>query len=339
MKGVTFPLVEQVLAVEACHDLAPLLRSSWLPQDLPRTMSQASALIQVSRENASPPPPDEPPTLTLGTASLWISATGDSGVLAASGGCWGSLDLPRLRAHLRVPSDGPPTAAVAGDLYSMLTISAALLLGRSGCCLLHAAGVVSPAALRGGNGEAWLLVGDARAGKSTTSVNLITRGWNYLSDDQVILRPGSAAGPIMVEGWLRPFHLDEGWGSDIPLRRRRTVQAARLGPGRRIRTAALGALLFPRVSAAEATGLTPARPTVAMAGLIRQSPWLLADPGAARGLLDLLRRAASVPAYGLTLGLDTFGDAALLEERLAPARRASRRSAHASGSATASAKA
>jgi hypothetical protein len=193
----------------------------------------------------------------------------------------------------------------------MLTISAALLLGRSGRALVHAAAVVSP------KGEVWLLTGDARSGKSTTSANLISRGWNYLSDDQVILR-GVDKG-ILVEGLPRPFHLDEGWGGGSPQQVRRTVDPMTLGPGRLIEAAPLGGLFFPRVNADRPTDAEDISPAHAMAALVRQSPWLLADRSAAPQVVGVLRTACGGRRYGLSLGLDTFGNANLLEERLQPA--------------------
>lgn len=54
---------------------------------------------------------------------------------------------------------------------------------------LHANGIVK-------NGAGILLVGDAGSGKTTISLSLIVQGWNYLSDDVVLLARdscGSAA--------------------------------------------------------------------------------------------------------------------------------------------------
>src|SRR5207245_6776974 len=83
------------------------------------------------------------------------------------------------RARLWV--DPAPEPEAAGDVYSMLTVATALLLAGLGRALVHAAAVVHP------DGGAWLLVGDARSGKSTTCATLVSAGWGYLSDDQVVL--------------------------------------------------------------------------------------------------------------------------------------------------------
>lgn len=46
----------------------------------------------------------------------------------------------------------------------------------------------------------------------------------------------------------------------------------------------------------------------ALARLVRQSPWLLADPPAARDVLSLLRDIARRPVFMLRLGRDSYRD-------------------------------
>lgn len=69
-----------------------------------------------------------------------------------------------------------------------------------------------------------------------------------------------------------------------------------------------------RVEAGAPTALERAEAGVALAGLLRQSPWLLADRGCAPRVLALLRDAALLPAHALRLGLDTYTDPARLAE-------------------------
>jgi hypothetical protein len=71
-------------------------------------------------------------------------------------------------------------------------------------------------------------------------------------------------------------------------------------------------MLFPRVEADAPTMLQPAEAGGALSGLLRQSPWLLADRGCAPRVLELLRDAALLPAHALRLGLDTYTDPARL---------------------------
>src|SRR5262249_27467939 len=103
-----------------------------------------------------------------------------------------------------------------------------------------------------------------------------------------------------------------------------------------VESAPLRGLLFPRVVADRPTVLEPISTATALSALIRQSPWLLADKVSAGFLLGLLQRAVSGPRYGLSLGLDTFANPALLEEWVllatgTPYRSAARRANQATG--------
>ena len=287
----------------------------WLPLSARPAGDADPHAVRIRVERSRPatgPVPVAPPTLRLGSVSAWTDVrAGRVRFHSAESGCHGSLALSEGTAELFAPALPSDAEAEGWALYSMLTVSAALLLGRSGRALAHAGAVVAP----GGAGV--LLVGDSHAGKSTTCVSLVTRGWDYLSDDQVVLRDDGGA--VHVEGWLRTFHMDPGWQSGQPVGSRVDLAPAGLGPGKWRASAVLGALLFPRVEADLPTCLLPLSPVDALGRLIRQSPWLLADPGAAPGVLALLQRTVKRPAYALRLGLDSFRDAGRLEAVLAPA--------------------
>ena len=132
-------------------------------------------------------------------------------------------------------------------------------------------------------------------------------GWSYLSDDQVIL--SAADRGLVAEGWVRPFHLDGGWELGKRWGKRETLDAESLFPGLRRITAPFAGLLLPKVAAQLATATSPADPAEALAELIRQSPWVLLDRGAAPIVLDLLAAAASRcrPPRRVTLGADSYG--------------------------------
>lgn len=283
--------------------------ASWVERWLPRIPVErprpagALAVIRVLRSGtAGGEAPVDRPLLTLGTVTLWLPAGGERAVLrGAAGGAGGVVDLVGREARLAVTGADP---AEKVDLYSMLTLSAGLLLGRLGRTPMHAAAAVTP------GGSALILAGDAWSGKSTTTINLIRAGWDYLSDDTIVLtREGGVVG---VEGWPRPFHLDEGWERGESTGRRRTVEAADLGPGRWRRSAKLGGLLFPVVRPDEQTRLERITAAQAFAGLVRQSPWLVVDRGSSTALLQLLSEVSLYPAYRLVLGLDTYRDPARL---------------------------
>src|SRR5207245_2100927 len=165
--------------------------------------------------------PTEPATLALDRVAAWVDQGHATAVLrGAAPSSGGLLSLAAGRGRMQVdPAGGAQEAA--RDLYSMLTISAALLLARLERALVHAAAVVAP------DGDAWLLVGDARSGKSTTCATLAAAGWGYVSDDQVVL--AAREDGVEVEGWLRPFHLDRNGEGGEPTGERREGAPADLG--------------------------------------------------------------------------------------------------------------
>ncbi|HYJ80683.1 MAG TPA: hypothetical protein VEW03_13805 [Longimicrobiaceae bacterium] len=307
------PLLEDgALRMEVDPGLLPLLRR-WLPL-LPYHHLAAAPAAAVLRVLAGDPAgaarPPGAPVLRLGSVDAWVE--GDRAWLAGTAGCSGALDLARREARLAAPAAHADPDAVAWDLYSMATLSAALLLGRMGRALAHTAAVVAP------GGGAWLLAGDAFAGKTTTCANLAESGWGYVSDDHLVLYRG-ADGEVRVEGWPRRFHVDEGWEAGAPVRRRGELDPHARWPGRWRRTAPLAGLLFPRVDAELPTALAPLPAADALAALMRQSPWLLADFASAGEVLGLLRAACERPAFTLRLGLDSYRDTARLRRVLRPA--------------------
>ena len=304
-------VADDTLVLQVESRLAPLVER-WLPRYLeeppPRVTPRATIEAVVAAREA--PRPAGAATLALGSVQAWLpDEPGPVQLHGLDAGSLGTVDLTSHRATLWAD---PAAAGSAADLYSMLTVTSALLLASLGRALVHAAGVVAP------EGGAWLLVGDARAGKSTTCANLVRVGWAYLSDDQVVL--SSQPSGVVVEGWLRPFHLDRGWvegdegesGED-----RWEVLPSVLAPDGRRRSAPLAGLLFPSVHRDTPTRLAPLSPGEALAGLVRQSPWLLAWRATAPAMLALLRHAAGAASYRLHLGADTYRDGDGLSARLA----------------------
>ncbi|HEX8905638.1 MAG TPA: hypothetical protein VF771_12380 [Longimicrobiaceae bacterium] len=307
-------LADGALRLEAEPALLPLLRR-WLPllpYDSTPSAAHGAVIRLVSGDPAGIPVLPAAPVLRLGSADVWVAAAAGRAVFRCTAGSAGEADLARGVVHLHPAAFGEETReAVAWDVYNMCTLSCAMLLARMHRSLAHAAAVVAP------DGGAWLLAGDTHAGKSTTSVNLIEAGWRFVSDDHVVLFRGGD-GRIRVEGWPRYFHLDEGWEDGSPLHRRGEIDPHERWPGRWLRTAPLAGLLFPRVEADRPTELAPMAGTEALAGLMRQSPWLLADRACAAEVLSFLRAACEHPAYALRLGLDTYRDTARLLEVLRP---------------------
>lgn len=283
----------------------------WLPR-LPPQDAAGAATITVELRRVLAHPPAAPPSLALGPVHAWLPAGGTAALHARDGSVAGTIDFEAMRACIGVSAAATPPEPRHAGVYSALTASAALLLNRMGRALIHAAAVVAP------DGRGWLLVGDAFAGKTTTTVNLIASGWDYASDDHVVLSRERDGG-VTVEGWPRAFHLDRGYTGGESTGERMEADPATLGPGRWRRRAPLGGIFFPGVAAGLPTALTTVAPSDALARLIRQSPWLMADPSVVRTVLALLRDAASHPAFALRLGRDSYRDTDRLRDVLRPA--------------------
>lgn len=263
------------------------------------------------RLTQSIPPQDVPAasTLRLGGVDAAVSESGDTVLLhSRSGIATGRINLHTKHAHIDVMADAQPSRH--SDISAMLTLSSALIITRLNRALMHAAAVAPQ------DGNAWLLVGDTHSGKTTTTLNLVVAGWNYLSDDHVVLSR-DANGISFVEGWPRTFHLDAGWRSGAPQDHRIDFDPRQFVDAHRPGCTKLGGVLFPVVAANESTRLIPVSSARALTAFVRQSPWLMADRDSARSTFALFTTMAQLPAYELRLGLDTFNNPTLLADRLA----------------------
>lgn len=307
------PLLEDgALALEVEPGVLPAVEP-WIPR-FPRD-GPLAADASVIRVQAGPPPPapEGPPVLDLRALRGWVAGPEGRVVLREDSGALGAeVDLAAGVAAVRIADPEAAAGALSVETFGALTISAALLLTRLGRALVHAAAVVAP------DGRAWLLAAGTFGGKTTTCVNLIRAGWNWLSDDHVVLGEG-ADGSLRAEGWPRRFNLDHGHGEGAPRSVRSRVDPERFGPGKWVRNAPLGGIFLPRVEAELPTQISRAHPAAALGRLVEQAPWLLADRAGAPRILALLQRAASLPAYDLRLGTDVYCDVKWLQTVLAPA--------------------
>jgi hypothetical protein len=269
-----------------------------MPLGLVTVESPAAADIAVA-VGAGTVAPDGRPTLRLLDVGAWVE--GDGVVIHHPSGAGGRVDLEARRAMLSLTGRAPDAVEPA------LTLAAALLLGRAGRALVHAAAVVAP------SGGAWLLVGDSHAGKSTTVATLSLAGWRYLSDDQVVV--AERDGMLRVEGWRRAFNLDAEWEMGaVSGRRAGGVAVDGAVPGE---WPVAGTLLL-RVEAERPTGLHPATAAEGFQALVRQSPWLLADRAIVRDAARRLERLAQLPVRHLALGRDSYRRPDQLRAVLAP---------------------
>ena len=302
-------LHDDALVVRCDTALEPIV-APWCPLHAmpPRAAPPDAATIDVDvmppRDAADSDDTADPLLLFDGVRAV---AHDEAIALLGASGARGRIALAARRAQLRLPADDLSRAG--GDTYSMLTLASAFLIGRLGGALVHAGSVVDP------EGRAWLLVGDTHAGKTTTCVSLVDAGWRYLADDQVVLRFG-ADGDVEVEGWPRRAHLDEGWSDAVVTGTRGTVDLRQRWGARWLARAPLGGVLLPSVRADEPTRASAIDAAPAFAALVRQSPWLMADRGAAAAVMSLLRATATRASLAVSLGRDSYARGDVLAERL-----------------------
>jgi hypothetical protein len=243
------------------------------------------------------------PTLSLGGVSAHVTAK--AAHLDGSAGLRGEVDLEALRAFVALD-----VARGAADMHGGLTLAAALLIGRLGRALVHAAALVDP------SGGGWLLVGDSHSGKTTTCATLLTAGWRYVADDQIVLAP--CVEGLVAEGWPREAHLDPGWRDGQLTSTRVGVDLGLVRPEAWAPQVVVKGVLFPSIAADRPTHLVPVAPADALGRVIRQSPWLLADRSVAPNALALLTTAAAGPCFALSLGRDSYANGERLARCLMP---------------------
>lgn len=178
-----------------------------------------------------------------------------------------------------------------------------------GAQLVHAAAVAL-------DGEAVLLAGKSGSGKSTTSLNCMQAGFEFLGDDYCLMTMET---PLSVHSLfgsakLYPDNLDER----LPALTREVVNQTELDsssydkavvyPARRMvgpmgTSRPIKAILLPEVSGREVTSLDQVSSMQALKALAPSS--LLQMPGLnQQALTDLARLVRSCPCYRLALGSD-----------------------------------
>jgi hypothetical protein len=180
---------------------------------------------------------------------------------------------------------------------SLARVGAILRLRARGRYLVHAAAVVDP------GGGAWLLAGDSGSGKSTLAWVLVRQGWSLLGDDGVLIEETPQG--LIARAWRDPLRVSltlvgrfpelQGLASHLV-----ASDARERVPVEReiVRQAPVRALLL--LERSQRDRLLRVGPAVALAALVRQSPWVLIDDAdAPQHLTALAGLAEAVPAYHL----------------------------------------
>jgi hypothetical protein len=215
--------------------------------------------------------------------------------------------LPRVGVWIGNTAASRERAVLARLIFNAVMVA----MRRCGLYELHAAGVVSP------SGEGILIIGPSRSGKSNLAAQLASAGWQYLSDDTVLLY--SRTGDIHAHALRRMFALtDEVFSaaglaqSDSikvsvvpfdPLKKR--FEPAPVFPGRFALSCKPTRLLFPRIENDAVSRIQLLNRSETMARLIRMCPWACYDKATAEAHLEVLGGLArQAKGFELRAGVD-----------------------------------
>ena len=265
----------------------------------------------------------DPPAIPVSDAGFEIEdghcfTSGDQIVLEVNGSTIvvGPPEFNRTDVWLSQSTPGRHPLA----LNNVILYAVQAALRRAGLYQFHAGCVLS-----GNNHGAILLVGDSGCGKSTLTTTLVRHGWNFVSDDNLMLCD-SAAG---IEAWAlrRYFTFDEATldacylmsfkesiGGRVPGKTEKFRFYARQAfPGQFVAKCLPGAILFPTLSRELKSRIEPLKQGDALARLIQQCPWATCDAAAAPLHLQVLSKLArQTRSYTLFASRDVFEDPATI---------------------------
>jgi hypothetical protein len=207
-------------------------------------------------------------------------------------------------------------------LAQVISQAFAGVLRRTGLFELHSGAVVPPKHQR-----TILIAGASGSGKSTLTFQLAARGWDYLSDDTLLLE--NALSGIEVWGLRRFFALTPQTIAAVdlphlPLPADATELKKRLTPqdlftSRQIRNARPAAIVFPEITFEKYTRVRSLSSAEGMTRLLRLCPWAGFDKATAqehlRTLEQLVNETVSVE---MLAGVDVLEDSALVSDLLVP---------------------
>jgi hypothetical protein len=229
-----------------------------------------------------------------------------------------------------VPDEGRATGVINSEASSdeavhfLASMSLVLILRHLGYYVLHTAAAAE-------SDTSLLIIGPSDTGKSTTALNLVRSGWDYVSDDSVLLHLQDDA--VTALSFRRDFCLDAAaadvfpplatheWASppNDPVKWR--VELDRLLPGRYIPSCQPNVLLFPRLCDSGPTRLSSISALEAFEIAADQSIMgLAADAAGAMAHIEMIGRLISqCDSYRLLLGPDALSDPGLVSSLLAEA--------------------
>lgn len=222
----------------------------------------------------------------------------------------GAKDSKQIEVWLGDSAD----ARTSASLITVMAYAMPAALRRVGLYDLHAAALIEPE-----SSCCFVFPGTSRSGKTSLSLRLAASGWQYLSDDAVVISEGEDG--VEARGLRRPFQtaadslrgcqlpgIEDALGVTIP----NDPENGRLDPeilfpGQFAAFAKPGVLCFPAITGESESRLAEIAKADAMMRLIAMCPWSNYDTSSAREHLRVLNhlvRQCSI--YTLHAGRDIF---------------------------------
>ncbi|RJQ16252.1 MAG: hypothetical protein C4560_09970 [Nitrospiraceae bacterium] len=214
------------------------------------------------------------------------------------------LDLSRSIGTVRTGASFWGKTAKSRQEFLMLSLL--WLLHRHGLYALHANGLVK-------DNSGILLVGSSGSGKSTSSLSLIRQGWNYLSDDVVLLKEspdgiesiafqkGISFGPNLAGHYPE---LDR-YGKPSMNGQKKFLDIKSVYPDGFVYSSFPKVLIFPEVTQHKNSVLSPVAGAEALIMLIKNSGGIMVDKKTTGKQIEVLKQLISqVNSYRLFLGHD-----------------------------------
>jgi hypothetical protein len=178
------------------------------------------------------------------------------------------------------------------------------------------------------NGLGVLIIGSPGSGKSTLAIGLIRQGWDYLSDDALLLRENSNRIEALafrknfyVNADAAPNYAEFPLGDEVPDSyggTKRRLKIEEVYPAQFVEKCHPTVLLFSRIVSDRQSALIPCDRITTLKNLLAQSGPQLFDQNSMGKQLELLaqllRQSAS---YELKAGLDLYHDPGKLTRLLA----------------------
>ena len=196
-------------------------------------------------------------------------------------------------------------------LARLIFNAAMVAMRRCGLYELHAAGVVSPF------GEGVLVIGPSGSGKSNLAAQLATAGWQYLSDDSLLLF--GRDGMVHTHALRRMFALTDDIFSATGVAKSGSIEVtvapfdtskkrfepAPVFPGQFALSCTPGKVLFSRIADAPASRMRSLNRAETMSRLLRMCPWACYDKTTAAAHLEVLGvLARQADGFELMAGAD-----------------------------------